>query len=230
MIFRARAVVFAILFHLATFLWVVTALIAYLFGQRALQKVVVSWTRMHHFLARHVVGIDSRLIGQFPAGPCLLAVKHEAAYETIEIVRLTGVPVMVLKRELADIPLFGRVTRLYGVIPVERSAGAKALRSMLAGGLRAIREQRPIAIFPEGTRVEPNTRPPLRSGFAGLYRAIGLPVVPVAVDSGRYWGKSLAKCEGTITFLVGEAIPAGLGREELESRVHEAINRLVSAP
>ena len=101
---------------------------------------------------------------------------------------------------------------------------------MLAGGKRAIAEGRPIAIFPEGTRVEPGTRPPLRPGFAGLYRAVGLPVVPVAVDSGTFFGKHLAKRSGTITFMFGEAIPAGLGREEIEARVHSAMNVLVSAP
>lgn len=229
MLFRLRSILFVILFNLGTFLWVLASLAAYLRGQGALQAVVRSWTQMHHWLSRRMVGIDSRLDGVIPDGPCLLAVKHEAAYETMEIIRLTGLPVMVIKRELADIPLFGRVTRLYGVIPVERSAGAKALRIMLAGGKQAIAEGRPIAIFPEGTRVEPNSRPELRPGFAGLYRAIGLPVVPIAVDSGRYWGRILAKRPGVVRFQVGEIIPAGLSRHEIEARVHESINRLTSA-
>lgn len=229
MIFRLRALIFAVLFHLMTFLWVVASLAAYLFGQEALHKVVKSWARTNHRLTKFVVGIGSRAVGNIPSGPCLLAIKHEAAYETIEIVRLTGIPVMVMKRELVDIPLFGKVTELYGIIPVERSAGAKALRAMLAGGKRAIAEGRPIAIFPEGTRVEPGTMPPLRPGFAGLYRAVGLPVVPVAVDSGTFFGKHLAKRPGTITFQFGEAIPPGLGREEIEQRVHAAMNVLTSA-
>ena len=72
----------------------------------------------------------------------------------------------------------------------------------------------------------PGNTPPLRSGFAGLYRALGLPVVPVAVDSGRLWGRGLVHRAGTVTFLVGETIPAGLEREEIEQRVHRAINAL----
>lgn len=229
MLFRLRAIVFVVLFNLGTLLWVLASLAAYLRGQRALQAVVRSWTQMHHWLSRRIVGIDSRLDGEIPEGPGLFAVKHEAAYETMEIIRLTGLPVMVIKRELADIPLFGRVTRLYGVIPVERNAGAKALRIMLAGGKQAIAEGRPIAIFPEGTRVEPNRRPELRPGFAGLYRAIGLPVVPIAVDSGHYWGRILAKRPGVVRFQVGKIIPAGLSRDEIEARVHESINQLASA-
>ena len=71
-------------------------------------------------------------------------------------------------------------------------------------------------------------KPPLRSGFAGLYRALGLPVVPIAVDSGRLWGRGLVHRSGTITFKVGNTIPAGLKRDEIEARVHAAINALAT--
>jgi 1-acyl-sn-glycerol-3-phosphate acyltransferase len=140
------------------------------------------------------------------------------------------VPVIVMKKELRDIPLFGFMTERYGVIPVERSAGAKALRSMVAAAREATASKRPVLIFPEGTRVPPGEAPSLRPGFTGLYRALGLPVVPVAVDSGRLWGKGFVKLPGTVTFLIGEVIPAGLGRDEIESRVHSAINALELAP
>jgi 1-acyl-sn-glycerol-3-phosphate acyltransferase len=73
-------------------------------------------------------------------------------------------------------------------------------------------------------------RPPLRPGFAGLYRALGLPVVPVAVDSGGLWGPGFIHRSGTVTFKVGETIPTGLKRDDVESRVHAAINVLESAP
>ena len=96
-------------------------------------------------------------------------------------------PAMVLKRELIDIPLWGWVVKRYGVIPIDRTGGAAALRRMMRAAEAAIAEGRPIVIFPEGTRVAPGERPPLKSGFAGLYRALKLPVVPVAVDVGRLW-------------------------------------------
>jgi 1-acyl-sn-glycerol-3-phosphate acyltransferase len=134
--------------------------------------------------------------------------------------------VIVIKRELADLPLFGRMTRRYGVIPVDREAGPKALREMIALGKAAVAAGRPIIIYPEGTRVPHGEKPPLRSGFAGLYRLLGLPVVPVAVDSGKLWGRGLLKRSGTVTFRIGEAIPPGLSREEVEARVHAAINAL----
>jgi 1-acyl-sn-glycerol-3-phosphate acyltransferase len=138
--------------------------------------------------------------------------------------------VIVIKKELADIPLFGWMTRRYGVIPVERSAGAKALRALVDEGRQAIATGRPVIIYPEGTRVRVGETPELRSGFAALYRALGLPVVPVATDSGRLWGRGLIHRDGTVTLKVGEIIPAGLKRDEIERRVHAAINALELAP
>ena len=94
----------------------------------------------------------------------------------------------------------------------------------------AIAEGRPIIIFPEGTRVPPGETPPLQPGFAGLYRALKLPVVPVAVDSGRLAPRnSFVKRPGIVTFRFGAAIPPGLKRDEIEARVHAAINALEPA-
>jgi 1-acyl-sn-glycerol-3-phosphate acyltransferase len=175
-----------------------------------------------------VLGIRFEIDGKVPEGAYLIAFKHEAMVETIEALRFAEKPVVVMKRELTTIPLFGWVTRRYGVIGVDREAGARALRNMLAEGKRAIEQGRPVAIFPEGTRVPHGKRPELRPGFAGLYRALGLPVVPVAHDSGKIWGRGLAKRSGVIHVRVGEVIPAGLKRDDIEARVHAAINLLNS--
>jgi len=122
------------------------------------------------------------------------------------------------------------MTRRYGVIAVERSAGAKALRALVDEGRQALESGRPVIIYPEGTRVRVGETPELRSGFAALYRALGLPVVPVAVDSGRLWGRGFVHRSGTVTLKVGETIPAGLKREEVETAVHAAINALELGP
>jgi 1-acyl-sn-glycerol-3-phosphate acyltransferase len=120
------------------------------------------------------------------------------------------------------------MTRRYGVIPVERSAGAKALRKLVDEGRQAAASGRPVIIYPEGTRVPVGETPPLKPGFAALYRAMGLPVVPVAVDTGLVWGRGFVHRPGVVTFKVGEPIPAGLPRGDIESRVHAAINALES--
>jgi 1-acyl-sn-glycerol-3-phosphate acyltransferase len=223
-----RSLLFAVLFYSATVLWVLAGTVASLFGRRPTLAVVLSWVDMHYWLTANVLGIRSKVEGAIPGGPHLIAVKHEAMYETLEMVRITNLPVIVIKKELSDIPLFGFLTRRYGVIPVERSAGAKALRNLVAEGEKAVATGRPVMIFPEGTRVRVGERPEIKPGFAALYRALGLPVVPVAMNSGRLWGRGLVHRSGVVTFKVGETIPPGLKRDEIERRVHTAINALES--
>ena len=223
---QLRSLLFLLLFYPATVLFIFVGLGAGLFSTPAMRGVVHSWARLHHWLAHYVLGIRTRIEGNIPPGPYLIAAKHQSMFETIEMVLIARTPVIVIKRELADMPLFGPMTRRYGVIPVDRDAGAKALRAMLAGAKAAVASGRPVIIYPEGTRVAPGTAPPLRAGFAGIYRALGLPVVPVAHDSGRLFGRGLDKHGGTARFVVGEVIPPGLPREEIEARVHAAINAL----
>jgi 1-acyl-sn-glycerol-3-phosphate acyltransferase len=221
-----RSVLYALIFYPATFLFVLAGLTVSLFGNRATRSLVRGWASFHCRLAATVLGVRSQVDGRIPHGGVLIAVKHQAMYETLEMVRIADTPVIVIKRELSQIPLFGWLTRRYGVIPVERSAGSKALREMVAAGRAAAAQGRAVIIYPEGTRVAPGETPALRPGFAGLYRALGLPVVPVAVDSGRLWSKGLVKSPGTVRFRIGQTIPAGLKRDEVEARVHAAINAL----
>jgi 1-acyl-sn-glycerol-3-phosphate acyltransferase len=221
-----RSLLFASTFYPATVLWVLTGVVASFFGRAPTLKVVLSWCDFHHWLTINLLGIDTRVDGLLPRGAYLFAVKHESMYETLEMVRLTHLPVIVMKKELADIPLFGFLTRQYGVIPVERSAGAKALRGLVVAGKEAIAAGRPVIIYPEGTRVRVGETPAIKSGFAALYRALDLPVVSVAVNSGRLWGRGLVHRNGIVTFKVGETIPPGLERGEVEERVHASINAL----
>ena len=225
-----RSLVYAAIFYPATVAWVLIGIVATLVSRRATLAVVLSWVGLHHWLASQVLGIRIIVEGEIPAGQHLIAVKHQSMLETMEMVRVANLPVIVIKKELADIPLFGRMTRRYGVIAVERSAGAKALRALVAEAREAIATGRPVIIYPEGTRVRVGEAPPLKSGFAALYRALGLPVVPVAVDSGRLWGRGFIHRGGTVTLKVGEVIPPGLKRDEIEARVHAAINSLELAP
>ena len=223
-----RSLLYVAVFYTATLLFVFAGLAATVAGTKPTRAVVHGWVHFHHWLAEAVLGIQSAMEGSIPDGAVLIAVKHGSMYETLEALRIAETPVVVLKKELASLPLFGWLTRRYGVIPVDRKAGAKALREMMKLGRDAVRQGRPVLIFPEGTRVPAGSTPPLGSGFAGLYRALGLPVVPVAVDSNRLWGRGLVKQRGTIHFKVGETIPPGLKREEIERRVHAAINALES--
>ena len=153
--------------------------------------------------------------------------KHESMLEAIEILRLIDRPATVFKAVLIRIPVWGWVARRHGVIPISREAGSAALRMMLKAAREAAAADRPIVIFPEGTRVAPGERPELRPGVAGLYKSLALPVYPVALNTGRLWPKGkFLRYPGVVTVKVGEPIPAGLPREEIETRIHTAINSL----
>lgn len=226
MIGRLRGIAFAGVFYGVSVLYVLAVPVPALFGQRTLIDYVGSWVRFHSWATRRLLGITVRIEGTIPAAPALYASKHQAMFETLELARLLGAPAVVLKRELARIPLWGWAAQRYGAIVVDREASAKALRGMMREAEAARASGRPVVIFPEGTRVAPGERPPLKPGFAGLYRALAMPTVPVAVDSGRLLPRRGAKRAGVVTFRFGEPIPPGLPRREVEARVHAAINAL----
>ncbi len=222
-----RSILFTLVFYTGTVFFVLLAIAAAAFGRAGLMRVTHGWARWHRICAHLLVAVKTHVQGAFPAGPLILASKHQSMFETVEFLLLLDRPAVVLKRELADLPGWGLVARRYGVIPVDRAGGAVALRRMLKAAREAVAQERPILIFPEGTRVLPGETPPLQPGFAGLYKALGLPVVPVALDSGRVWPRrSFVKLPGAVTMRIGETIPPGLPRKEIEVRVHAAINAL----
>ena len=222
-----RSLLFALFFYGGTVPAVLLSFPISLLGTKAIRWWAHQWVRYHKLCARFLLGVRTKLEGTPPEGACLVACKHQSMFETLEIILMLDEPAIVLKRELADIPLWGWVTRRYGVIPVDRKGGAAALRRMMRAAEAAIAEGRAIVIFPEGTRVPPGETPPLQPGFAGLYRALKLPVVPVAVDSGRLWPKGrFVKRPGIVTMRFLEPVGTGLPRPEIEARVHAAINVL----
>ena len=222
-----RSVLYALIFYGWTVFAVLLSFPISLFGTRAIRAWAHGWVRFHRVCASGLLGVRSRVEGRPPAGPALVAVKHQSMFETFEMMLLLKEPAVVLKRELADLPLWGWVVRRYGVIPVDRSGGAAALRRMMRAAEAAIAEGRPIVIYPEGTRVPPGEAPALQPGFAGLYRALRLSVVPVAVDSGKLWPRHrFVKRPGPVTIRFGEPLPPGLPRADIEAAVHAAINAL----
>lgn len=188
-------------------------------------RTIFLWTRFHRLCVRHILGIRVVIEGEAPAGPVLVALKHESFFEAIDLPVLLDYPAVFAKIELLELPMWGKAARLYGLIGVERDQGAKALRAMISAARVAAAEGRPLAIFPEGTRVPHGSAPPLQAGFAGTYKLLALPVVPVAVNSGACYQRRW-KRRGTITIRFLDRIAPGLPRDEVEARVHEAINAL----
>ena len=194
-------------------------------GERALQRMCERWSAYHAFCVRRILRITIAVEGRMPDEVALIALKHESFFEAIDLPRLLPHPAIFAKAELLRLPLWGRLGGGYGMIPVERDKGPSALRNMIAAARRFEAVGRPVTIFPEGTRVPHGSEGVLQSGFAGIYKLLGHPVLPIAVNSGplyhRWW-----KRKGTITYRIGEIIPAGLPRTEIEQRVTAAINAL----
>lgn len=220
----ARTILWTLIFYPGTVLIVLATGVGALIGRGAMVACIGAWGRFHRWCAEVLLGQRVVVEGSTRTTGFYI-MKHEAMFETIEIPWMFDGAAVFTKAELFRIPLWGPLARRYGLIPVERDAGASALRAMRKAAKAALAEGRSLMLLPEGTRVPHGDSPPLKSGFAGLYRMIGEPVVPVAVNSGRL-RDGWKRLPGTITYRVGEPIPAGLPREEAEARAHAAINAL----
>lgn len=222
-----RSVLHLPVFYLGSVPLVIGAMIASWFGQEGTIRWSRRWGKWHIWCARWILGIQVRVEGTLPQYSCFVVMKHQSAFEASATLAWFDRPVVVMKQELFDIPAWGRASRAHGSIPVNREAGGAALRAMIAAAKVARNSGRPVVLFPEGTRVPLGETPPLKAGFAGLYKVLDLPVVPIALDSGRLWGAGFVKRSGVVTLLVGAVIPTGLLRDEAEARVFEAINSLM---
>lgn len=220
-----RSLVFYPVFYGGSIFYVLAALLAGRVYPRGLRRICNRWAAFHRHCVQHILGIDIRIEGIVPAGAVMVALKHESQFEAIDLPVMLPYPVVFAKAELLRLPGWGRVADGYGVVAVERDQGAGALRKMVAAARRLTATERGIAIFPEGTRTPHGVQAPLQAGFAGLYKLIGLPVVPVAVNSGPLYHRRW-KRPGTITLRFGATIPTGLPRDEIEARVLAAINAL----
>lgn len=220
-----RNLAFYVVFYLGSAGYVLAAVASIPLGTRVLGRVVDGWCCFHRACARVFLGIAVRVEGAPVAGPALYAIRHESFFEAIDAPCLFDQPVPFAKRELFRIPGWGRAARAYGCVPVARDEGARALRAMVSSARTYSAQGRPLVIFPEGTRVPHGERHQLQAGFAGLYKLLGLPVVPVAIDSGPLYHRRL-KRPGTVTYRFAEPIPPGLPRPEIERQVLEAINAL----
>ena len=229
-----RSALFNILFYgwavVVSLLFFPTLFLPRKFSQPA-QKL---WANGLVWLLRTVVGIRMEIRGRehIATGPVLIASKHQSAWETIIFHLLLDDPVMVIKRELFWIPLYGWYAFKWRMIGIDRGGRARALKKMVAAARTEVDQGRSIVIFPEGTRSSVGKRLPYQPGIAALYRALAIPVVPVALNSGLYWPRrGFTKRSGTIVLEFLPPIDAGLPRKQfaplLESQIEAASNALL---
>lgn len=187
--------------------------------------LATAWVRALLGGARTICGIRTVVIGRenLPDGPALIASQHQSAFDTLVWLLIVPKVSYVFKAELARIPLFGPMLRPSGQIPLDRGATFAAIKGLLRGAQQAVAEGRQIVIFPEGTRMEPGARATLRPGVAALAARTGLPVIPVATDSGRRWGRrAFRKQAGPIHIVIGPPIPPGLNQAALLAAIQTA--------
>jgi 1-acyl-sn-glycerol-3-phosphate acyltransferase len=230
-----RSFLFNLLFYVTTTAAVVL-LSPLLFAPRSWAMYALAMhARFELWLLRTIVGTKMEVRGaeKLPQGACLVAAKHQSAWDTFALIPLLRDPVYLMKRELFWIPFHGWFSYKFEMIPVDRDKGAVALRGMLREAKKRIEDGREIIIFPEGTRRAPGAPPDYKTGVALLYDALNVPCVPVALNSGLFWPRrSFRRYPGTIVVEVLEPIPPGLPKAEFLTRLQEAIetasNRLLA--
>ena len=188
------------------------------------------WARLVLFGLKWIAGTGLEVRGGLKDTHVLIAAKHFSIWETIAFLCLLPRPAIVLKQSLLGIPLYGWYCRKMGMIAIDRSAGGKAIRIMASEARRALAQNRPVVIFPEGTRRNPGAPADYKPGVAALYALMAAPCVPIAHNSGLFWTGFL-KRPGTIVVEFLDPIPPGLSRQsfmqELQHRLEEATNKLL---
>lgn len=230
-----RSLLFAIAFYVSTALFLVLGSWL-LFAPRAWAMAGLrAHARVSCWLLMHIAGTRMEVRGhdKIPKGACLVVSKHQSAWDTFALIPLFDDPAIVLKDELKWIPFYGWFCVKFDHILVRRDKAAAALKALIRAAQERAKDGRQILIFPEGTRRTPGAEPDYKSGYVALYEGLGLPCVPLALNSGLYWPRrSLMRHPGTIVVEFLDPIPAGLPRkalrERLERDLEAACDRLIA--
>ena len=198
-----RSIIFDGVFYLVTGCLCIVCLPVLLGPRRWTVLLSQMWCRWSLWWLKMIVGLNFNVQGELPKGPFILAAKHESAWETLALTLLTPDPAFVLKDVLLWIPLFGWYLKKAGMVPVQRKGNRKMINPMLERARQITQQGRPIILFPEGTRTPPGSSPTLKSGVWYLHDALNVPIVPVSLNSGYFWGrKAWVKKPGTINVII----------------------------
>jgi 1-acyl-sn-glycerol-3-phosphate acyltransferase len=229
-----RSLAFNALFYANVIVHLIVALPALALPHHVHLACIRSYARTSLWLLRVVcrTTVEWRGRDKIPHGACIVACKHQSAWETFALYGLLDDPTYILKRELMWIPLFGWQMRKAGLIPIDRSAGLAALSRMTARARRELGRGRQVVIFPEGTRRPLGAEPSYKPGVAFLYGKAGVPCVPMALNSGLFWPRrSLLRFPGTVVVEALDPIAPGLDSRsflaQLENVLEDASARLI---
>ncbi len=224
-----RSLLFALLLAVITPVFGCIGLCIFFLNPFTRYRIISIWSRLITASARAICGIRYRILGaeNIPDKPCIVMSKHQSAWETLAFQVIFPPQVQVVKKELLRIPFFGWGLAVLSPIAIDRGAGTRALKQIEVQGIERLKQGFWIIVFPEGTRIKPGTKGAYHPGGAWLAARSGATVLPVAVNSGEFWGrKAFLKRPGTITVSIGKPIdPAGMKADELNARVETWIEQ-----
>ncbi|MGA8148117.1 MAG: lysophospholipid acyltransferase family protein [Gallionellaceae bacterium] len=227
-----RSLIFFLLQVVITPLYAVIAIFTFPLPPLARYRIISGWADIMLWLLRVLCGIRMKVRGteNIPKQPCIVLCKHQSAWETMALQQVFPPQVWVLKRELLWLPFFGWGLAMTSPIAINRSSGKEAIKQLLKQGKERLARGFCVVIFPEGTRIPYGQRGKYKIGGALLAASSGAPVVPVAHNAGKLWGRnSFIKRPGVITMSIGAAIfPNGLKAEEINRRAEEWIESEVA--
>ena len=221
-----RSLLYALAFYVTTVLFLVLGVWLLVVPR----SWAMAWLRLHGrtsvWLLKVICGTNFEVRGadQLPNCACLIVAKHQSAWDTFALIPLLRDPAIVLKDELKWIPFYGWFCVKFAHILVKRDKAASALKAMIRDAQERATAGREIVIFPEGTRTMPGAPPDYKSGYVALYEGLGVPAVPLALNSGLYWPRrSFLRYPGTIIVEFLDPLPPGLPRVEFRQRIETAI-------
>ena len=161
-----------------------------------------------------------------------IAASHQSMFETFYLQTIFNSPIFILKKELLQIPIFGWYLKKIGSISINRNKVSRDNLAFFEDILKMINNNdRPLIIFPQGTRVIPNERPSFKKGASRIYQQLNIACQPVAINSGYVWPKNGPKnSHKTITISILTPINSGMDKENflqiLESKIYNELNLL----
>jgi len=231
-----RSLIYNVLFYVLLVFWNIVAIPTLVMPPPYFMKVAKAWARSSVWLMRVVCNTKTEYRGleKIPAGPLIVASKHQSMWETFALMQFFDAPLFIYKQELARIPFFGWYLVKSKMIGVDRDGGMRSLMDMARRAPKEIQSGRQLIIFPEGTRTPVDAPPDYKTGVGQIYVNAGVPCLPVALNSGLFWPRrTFLRYPGTLVVEFLDPLPAGLSRKEfilaISEKIEEATNRIVTA-
>ena len=221
-----RSLIYNILFYAMLVIWLLVAIPTFLMPRWGILNIAKYWGLSSIWLMRVICNtrFEYRGAEKIPAGPLIVASKHQSMWETFALLQFFDQPIFILKRELNWIPFFGWYLLKAGMIGIDRKAGVRSLKAMTRMAQQRMHDGRQLVIFPEGTRRPVGAAPAYKNGVALIYAGAGVPCIPVALNSGLFWPRrTFLRYPGTMVIEFLDPLPPGLPRDEFLERLQTAI-------